>query len=112
MAWRKSRWDPEDKSYDAWDCGLSQIPDEILREPLRHQVEVIDLRWNQIEDLPPNIGTLWPELRELWLSANKLRYIPESVCDLKKLEVLYVNGNPLERLPASLTDLQIWRRFV
>nr|XP_006816732.1 PREDICTED: leucine-rich repeat-containing protein 57-like [Saccoglossus kowalevskii] len=112
MAGRKPRWDPEDKSYDAAACGLSQIPDEILREPLRHQVRVIELRENQIEDLPPNIGTLWPELRALSLWNNKLRYIPESVGDLKKLEYLHVYGNPLERLPASLTRLTNLKTFI
>nr|XP_006818178.1 PREDICTED: leucine-rich repeat-containing protein 57-like [Saccoglossus kowalevskii] len=105
MAGRKPEWIPEYKRYDAWYCGLSQIPDEILREPLRHQVRWINLNANKIEDLPPNIGTLWPELRTLWLSSNKLRYIPESVGDLKKLEELDVEGNPLEGLPASLTRL-------
>uniref|UniRef100_A0ABM0M393 Leucine-rich repeat-containing protein 57-like n=1 Tax=Saccoglossus kowalevskii TaxID=10224 RepID=A0ABM0M393_SACKO len=111
MAVLKPRWIPEDKRYDAWHCCLSQIPDEILREPLRHQVREIDLAGNQIEDFPPNIGTLWPELRVLVLWNNKMRHIPESVGDLKKLEALNVKYNSLERLPASLTRLTNLKTF-
>nr|XP_002733781.1 PREDICTED: uncharacterized protein LOC100367918 [Saccoglossus kowalevskii] len=111
MAARKGRWNSKDKSYIADRRGLRKIPDELLKPPICHHVRVIDLNWNKIKDLPPNIGTLWTELRELWLGFNELRYIPESVCDLKKLEVLDVRFNKLERLTPSLTRLTNLKSF-
>uniref|UniRef100_A0ABM0LWL9 Leucine-rich repeat-containing protein 57-like n=1 Tax=Saccoglossus kowalevskii TaxID=10224 RepID=A0ABM0LWL9_SACKO len=104
-------WDFENKSYSAIGWGIKEIPKELLCPPICHDVRRIKLPGNEIKDLPSNIGTLWTELRELLLDVNKLRYIPESVCDLKKLESLHVNGNKLKSLTPSLAKLTNLKSF-
>lgn len=49
-------------------------------------------------------------LKELYLSHNNLKTIPDSVRRIKNLEVLHLNNNELKKLPEDIGDLEklIW----
>ncbi len=61
-------------------------------------LEVLDLSYNQLRELPESLGQL-PRLRRLLLNDNQLRALPASLTRLEQLEVLQVRENPLEHLP-------------
>ncbi|KAG0183921.1 Glucose-repressible alcohol dehydrogenase transcriptional effector [Apophysomyces sp. BC1034] len=55
----------------------------------------LDLSCNQIEDLPPDVGML-TNLRELLLFDNLLEVLPPELGSLYQLDLLGIDGNPLE----------------
>ncbi|KAF7721451.1 Methionine aminopeptidase 1 [Apophysomyces ossiformis] len=61
---------------------------------LTHLV-TLDLSCNQIEKLPPDVGML-TNLRELLLFDNLLKILPPEIGSLYQLNLLGIEGNPLE----------------
>jgi len=67
------------------------------------------IRWliltdNQIEQLPPEIGTL-SKLQKLMLAGNRLRSLPDEMADCQNLELIRLSANQLSSLPAWLLSL-------
>lgn len=61
------------------------------------------IRWliltdNQIEQLPPEIGTL-SKLQKLMLAGNRLRSLPDEMADCQNLELIRLSANQLSSLP-------------
>ncbi len=67
------------------------------------------LRWliltdNQIEQLPPAIGTL-SKLQKLMLAGNRLRSLPDEMAACHSLELIRLSANQLSSLPPWLFAL-------
>ncbi len=67
------------------------------------------VRWliltdNQIEQLPPEIGTL-SKLQKLMLAGNCLRSLPDEMAACQNLELIRLSANQLSSLPAWLLSL-------
>ncbi|PPQ71348.1 hypothetical protein CVT26_011985 [Gymnopilus dilepis] len=78
--------------------------DGVLR-PLMIFVElrVLNLSFNDIQDLPPSFFRNMTLMEEIYLSGNKLTSIPaEDLPRLVRLRTLYLNGNKLHTLPQEL----------
>jgi len=59
---------------------------------------------NLLEAIPEAVGTRAESLEYLELSENKITAIPTEICDLKKLKLLAVTGNPIKdnKVPKAL----------
>ena len=67
------------------------------------ELKVLNLSFNEIQDLPPNFFHNMTKLEELYLSGNKLTSIPsEDLPRLHKLSTIFLNGNRLVTLPQEL----------
>lgn len=67
------------------------------------------IRWltltdNQIEQLPPEIGTL-NKLQKLMLAGNRLRSLPDEMAACQNLELIRLSANQLSSLPTWLLNL-------
>eukprot|EP00698_Gefionella_okellyi_P002870 TRINITY_DN12736_c0_g1_i1.p1 TRINITY_DN12736_c0_g1~~TRINITY_DN12736_c0_g1_i1.p1 ORF type:complete len:867 (-),score=181.13 TRINITY_DN12736_c0_g1_i1:75-2675(-) len=108
-------------------CGLPVLPDEVLQlQGLRH----LDIALNNITQLPPDLffqlsrleffdashnrATYLPSrslqtsrhLKEIKVTNNCIRQLPEEVSRLRWLTTLAVDGNPLTSLPPNFALLQ------
>ncbi|KAJ7585096.1 adenylate cyclase [Mycena floridula] len=74
----------------------------VLRE-----LRVLNLSFNNLQDIPPSFLRSFSKLEELYLSGNKLVHIPtEDLPKLTRLSVLYLNGNRLRTLPQELAKVK------
>ena len=64
------------------------------------QLRILDLSRNRLR-LLPSLSNL-REARELDLSYNQLEHLPDDLCELENLEVLRLQGNRLQLLPAKV----------
>ncbi|KAH8316805.1 hypothetical protein KR074_009084 [Drosophila pseudoananassae] len=65
--------------------------------------QVLDLRFNHIEELPANAFSGLPQLTTLFLNDNELAYLQDGALNgLPALRFLYLNNNRLSRLPATI----------
>ncbi|XP_032290596.1 peroxidasin [Drosophila virilis] len=70
---------------------------------LPQDTQVLDLRFNQFEELPPMAFNGLGQLTTLFLNDNQLAYVHEDAFKgLTALRFLYLNKNQLSRLPASI----------
>lgn len=67
-------------------------------------LQVLDLRCNQFEKLPEEVGSL-KGLKVLYLRHNKLKKLPDALGDLGNLQSLDLSHNNLKDLPAALGRL-------
>ena len=74
------------------------------------QIITLDLSYNSIFELPPQIGEL-QILRELRCSINKISIIPPQIGRLQRLRRLYLNGNRIKKLPDEIGKLQLLEEF-
>ena len=71
------------------------------------ELRVLNLSFNEIQELPPSFFRNLTELEELYLSGNSLFTIPtEDLRRLARLQVLFLNGNKLQTLPQELGKIQ------
>ncbi|KAK7049477.1 cysteinyl-tRNA synthetase [Paramarasmius palmivorus] len=84
--------------------GENQFTDELLMPiTILKELRVLNLSFNDIQDLPINFFRNFLKLEELYLSGNKLASIPtEDLPKLTKLTALFLNGNKLQTLPREL----------
>jgi adenylate cyclase len=88
--------------------GENRITDEYLH-PLMilKELRVLNLSFNDLQDMPSSFFKNMVNLEEVYLSGNKLSSIPtEDLHRLKKLSVLFLNGNRLQTLPHELGKVQ------
>lgn len=64
----------------------------------------LDLSFNELESIPSSIGTLI-NLSSLFISNNKLKIIPNEICNLKLLKNLDLSFNSISSLPQSYPSL-------
>jgi adenylate cyclase len=70
------------------------------------ELRVINLSFNDIQELPPHFFRPHKLLEELYLSGNKLSTFPTEYLErVDKLTTLFLNGNRLQTLPAELGKL-------
>ena len=71
------------------------------------ELRVLNLSFNEIQELPPSFFRNLTKLEELYLSGNSLSTIPtEDLHRLARLQVLFLNGNKLQTLPHELGKIQ------
>ena len=64
-------------------------------------LQALRLSYNQLEELPDELGAL-TKLKYLPLSSNPLRRFPPVLKSLPRLEVLYLDQAGIEEIPAGL----------
>ncbi|TBU25159.1 adenylate cyclase-like protein [Dichomitus squalens] len=73
---------------------------------LLKELRVLNLSFNNIQQLPGSFFRNLTQLRELYLSGNTISAIPtENLQHMTKLEVLFLNGNKLQTLPREISKL-------
>ena len=66
------------------------MPQAMDRIGKMRSLTTLQLSLNGVRTIPPSIGTgpLQASLKELYLSFNKIRDLPDTICKLRSLEVL------------------------
>ena len=83
-------------------CGLQSLPETLGRSfPNVRDLIVTD---NAIKMVPDCVGTL-RNLQSLHISRNRLKEVPDTIGQLRNLKELYCAHNKLATLPASLCNL-------
>ena len=78
--------------------GLQNIPTDVLA-----QVQVLDLRYNQLQELPANIFSGLHNLHVLYLSNNQLQMLPNNIfSSLPNLRILDLSANRLRVLQSGI----------
>lgn len=87
--------------------GENRLTDDVLHPfTILHELQVLNLSFNEIQEIPPSFFRNLRHLRELYLSGNKLTAIPtEDLYRLENLEVVLLNGNRLKSLPVELGNI-------
>lgn len=94
------------KSLRQLRVGDNHLADDvftILR--LFTELEVLNLSFNEIYEVPPHTLSEHKKLQELYLSGNALASVPEDLFALRELRILFLNGNKLQTLPVELGQL-------
>ncbi|KAG6334592.1 hypothetical protein ID866_4502 [Astraeus odoratus] len=88
--------------------GENRLTDEYLPPfTVLKELRVLNLSFNEIQEMPPTFLKNLTKLEELYLSGNQLTSIPtEDLYRLTRLSVLFLNGNRLQTLPYELTKVQ------
>ncbi|KAI9745331.1 MAG: cysteinyl-tRNA synthetase [Claussenomyces sp. TS43310] len=82
----------------------NQLDDDVFDE-LSHlgEIRVLNLSYNDINDMPQRSIRSWPQLVELYLSGNELTSLPsDDFEEFSLLQILHINGNKFQTLPAEL----------
>ena len=84
--------------------GDNRLEDDVFHPlNLLKELTVLNLSFNEIQEIPPFWLQSLSALEELYLSGNKLTSLPsENLYRLTKLSTLFLNGNKLQTLPAEL----------
>lgn len=83
---------------------LRFIPDELL-VVCDDRLRALDLRSNDLHEIPSSIAAMYPNLELLDLSSNQLWNLPNSTSSLENLRVLKLNNNVFSYLPPILGEL-------
>ena len=71
------------------------------------ELRVLNLSFNELQELPSSFLRNLTKLKELYLSGNQLTSIPtEDLPRMTRLSVLFLNGNKLQTLPHELGKVQ------
>lgn len=81
--------------------GIKTLPDELF--PTLRYIMYLDLRDNQITDIPKSIK-YHPTLTHLLLSNNKLSSVPNELGTVASLKALQLSGNPLMYPPREVIN--------
>lgn len=84
--------------------GENNLTDDVLHPfTILKELRVLNLSFNEIQDIPQSFLKNLTKLEELYLSGNKLTSIPtEDLYRMNRLSVLFLNGNRLQTLPHEL----------
>ncbi|KAG9316864.1 hypothetical protein JVU11DRAFT_2939 [Chiua virens] len=88
--------------------GENRLTDDCLPPfMILKELRVLNLSFNEIQELPSSFLRNLTRLEELYLSGNQLTSIPtEDLPRLTRLSVLFLNGNKLQTLPQELGKVQ------
>ncbi|CCM06105.1 uncharacterized protein FIBRA_08354 [Fibroporia radiculosa] len=103
----EKKWPPIVNSLHRLYLGENQFTDHAVHPlALLAELRVLNLSFNELQEIPPSFFEKLTSLNELYLSGNKLSTIPtEDLHRLTKLEVLFLNGNKLQTLPKEIGKL-------
>ncbi|KAI0385929.1 adenylate cyclase [Hypomontagnella monticulosa] len=83
----------------------NQLDDDVFDQiTLLVELRILNLSYNELNDMPQRCIKNWPQLVELYLSGNDLTSLP--VDDLEEyslLQVLHINNNKFTNLPADIS---------
>ncbi|XP_047160899.1 plant intracellular Ras-group-related LRR protein 6-like [Vigna umbellata] len=79
--------------------NLQEIPESLTARLLN--MEVLDVRSNQLKSLPNSIGCL-SKLKVLNVSGNFIEFLPKTIENCRALEELNANFNKLSKLPDTI----------
>ncbi|KAK1221275.1 cysteinyl-tRNA synthetase [Marasmius sp. AFHP31] len=101
---------PLARSLEKLYLGENKFTDDFLMPlTILKEIRVLNLSFNDIQELPPTFFYSLTNLEELYLSGNKLTSIPipteEDAPVRKKLNTLFLNGNRFQTLPAELQKI-------
>ncbi|PWN50986.1 hypothetical protein IE53DRAFT_368439 [Violaceomyces palustris] len=84
--------------------GDNRLTDDVFSVlSLLRVLEVLNLSFNEIFEIPNYTLSKHGNLRELYLSGNNLSSIPaDDLEQLQSLRIMHLNGNKLQTLPAEL----------
>lgn len=68
-------------------------------------LERADLQFCDIKSIKFNGFAIFSKLKELRLGGNQIAQLPDSICNIKSLEILTLWDNPLKELPLKLGEL-------
>ena len=75
-------------------------------------LKVLNVSFNDIQEIPPGTVSKLTKLQELYLSGCKLTSLPsEDLEKLQNLQVLHLNGNKLQTLPSELGAIKSLRHL-
>ena len=83
--------------------SLDAVPYSMTYFP--QSLTVLDLSMNYIKEDSLNFITELVNLTHLFLQSNRLRKIPSTLCNLKKLVVLNLSNNLIQKIPNEISDL-------
>lgn len=83
--------------------------DMALRNP--GEVEILDLSKQHLKDVPVEIFK-FTNLRELYLSKNRITKIPAEIGTLTKLEIVDFSRNKLESFPDEITKCTKLKKLI
>ncbi|MFX0147216.1 MAG: leucine-rich repeat domain-containing protein [Candidatus Hodarchaeota archaeon] len=70
-----------------------------------NKLRIIDLSNSGINEIPKNVNNL-RNLENLILTNNNLRFLPDSICELKNLNYLDLSLNKMLELPEAISNLK------
>ena len=77
---------------------------EVIETAARREVRYLNLSWNQLSELPPEIGQL-TSLKFLDIGYNQLSQLPPEISQLTSLQSLHLSSNPISELPPEIGQL-------
>jgi adenylate cyclase len=82
--------------------------DGLLMLTLCRELQVLNLSFNELQEIPNGLFRHLTNLEELYLSGNKLTNLQpaEDLPRMTKLSTLYLNGNRLQNLPQELGKIE------
>ncbi|XP_071949140.1 uncharacterized protein [Antedon mediterranea] len=90
-------------SVDLAGKGMIYFPEELLE---LDKIEVLYLEGNKLTELPSTLFESLPNLRWLDLRNNQLQELPPSIGEHKHLKTLLIEGNQISMLPVELGFLK------
>lgn len=89
-------------NVDLSDKNLTEVPTNVFS---LKDIIGLDLSYNKLLSVPPQISRLASTVKALDLTNNRLTSLPESIGKMFRLHTLVVDDNQLTRLPRSIVDL-------
>jgi adenylate cyclase len=88
--------------------GDNRLEDDVFHPlNLLKELVVLNLSFNEIQEIPPFWLQSLSQLQRLYLSGNKLTSLPsENLYHMAQLTELFLNGNKLQTLPKELASLK------
>lgn len=91
------------------DNQLVELPVELFTYCTK--LKIVDLSQNCLESIPSAISSLI-DLREFYVSSNRLTEIPDSLCLCRGLKVFEAHSNRLRSLPLGFVNLSLLSKLI
>ncbi|MFN3200944.1 MAG: leucine-rich repeat domain-containing protein [Bradymonadia bacterium] len=93
------------ETLEIYNTALSTLPDDIGRLTALTRLVLGSWGSNRLTRLPDSICDL-SQLRLLWLADNQLEVLPERIGELKNVGLMTLENNQLTELPESLFEMK------